>query len=160
MIKDEDVKDELYLSVKMLRAQPMTRLAYNQERGWHLPEGENGADAGYMVKPVRQFPLENYVTWTPKEIFERDSQQIDNLSFGHALAACLDGAKIARQSWNGANQYIIFVAPTAYEVGMSVCGNPEALQPFLALVNSQGTFQPGWLPSMGDLLKTDWYVRV
>lgn len=35
---------EQFIGVKLINANPMTRLAYNQFRGWELPEDENGDD--------------------------------------------------------------------------------------------------------------------
>lgn len=41
-----------YIGTKIINASPMTRLAYNQLRGWMLPANENGDDAGYLVEYV------------------------------------------------------------------------------------------------------------
>jgi len=38
-----------YIGAKLINARPMTRLEYNQFRGWELPADENGDDAGYVV---------------------------------------------------------------------------------------------------------------
>ena len=37
-----------YIGTKRINATPMTRIAYNQFRGWTLPEDENGDDAGFL----------------------------------------------------------------------------------------------------------------
>lgn len=34
-----------YVGTKVVRAKPMTRLEYNNFRGWELPANENGDDA-------------------------------------------------------------------------------------------------------------------
>jgi hypothetical protein len=39
-----------YIGTKIIKATPMTRLAYNQLRGWALPSNENGDDAGFLVE--------------------------------------------------------------------------------------------------------------
>lgn len=39
----------LYIGTKTVHASPMTRAAYNDYRGWKLPENENGDDAGFLV---------------------------------------------------------------------------------------------------------------
>ena len=36
---------QLHIGTKMVTAQPMTRQAYNDYRGWTLPADEDGADA-------------------------------------------------------------------------------------------------------------------
>ena len=35
-----------FIGTKVINAKPMTRLEYNQFRGWELPADENGADEG------------------------------------------------------------------------------------------------------------------
>lgn len=64
-----------YVGTKAINAKPMTRLAYNQLRGWQLPDDENGDDAGYIVeyadgqrRNVEGF--EGYVSWSPADVFE------------------------------------------------------------------------------------------
>ena len=39
-----------YESHKVVKAQPMTRLEYNELRGWAVPGDEDGSDAGYLVE--------------------------------------------------------------------------------------------------------------
>lgn len=39
-----------HIGVKLINAYPMTRLAYNDFRGWELPSDENGSDEGYLVE--------------------------------------------------------------------------------------------------------------
>ena len=41
---------QLHIGTKQVTATPMTRLAYNEYRGWTVPADENGADAGYLVE--------------------------------------------------------------------------------------------------------------
>lgn len=57
----------------------MTRLEYNQFRGWTLPADENGEDAGYLVEytdggtpNTKEFA--GYISWSPKEQFENQSK--------------------------------------------------------------------------------------
>lgn len=66
----------LYQGTKQLYAEAMTRGAYNQYRGWDLPAGEDPASEGYIVEyadggkpnmPDRT----GYVSWSPKDVFER-----------------------------------------------------------------------------------------
>jgi hypothetical protein len=76
-----------YIGNQVIKAKPMTRLAYNQLRGWALPADENGADAGYLVeytdggKPNLE-GYAGYVSWSPAEQFEwayRERPAIDGL---------------------------------------------------------------------------------
>lgn len=65
-----------YLGTKIVNAKPMSRLEYNQFRGWTLPADENGADEGYLVEYVgpgqkaNTAEYEGYVSWSPKDVFE------------------------------------------------------------------------------------------
>ena len=54
-----------YIGTKLIKAEPMTRGAYNKYRGWTIPENENPEDEGYLVRYS-----DNYVSWSPKEVFE------------------------------------------------------------------------------------------
>ena len=61
-------------ALKKVNATPMTRQAYNDYRGWTLPEGENGDDEGYLTEdingPINTDEFMGYVSWTPKAMFE------------------------------------------------------------------------------------------
>lgn len=72
---------KLYEGTKRLLAQPMTRGAYNQYRGWETPAGENPADPGYLVeyqdggKP--NCPRHaGYISWSPADVFERSYKEV------------------------------------------------------------------------------------
>nr|WP_244832341.1 Gp49 family protein [Caballeronia sp. TF1N1] len=65
-----------YVGTKVVHGVPMTRGDYNALRGWDLPAGESGDDAGYLVEytdgggpNVTGFP--GYISWSPKDVFER-----------------------------------------------------------------------------------------
>lgn len=141
--------------VMLVSATPITRQAYNDFRGWQLPADENGSDEGYLVECSDV--AGGFVTWIPKGI-EVTYNSIFGLTFGFALEALKQGCKVARTGWNGKGQYIVLVKPGYYDVGCSLVDKPGTLQPFLALKNAQDMFQPGWVPSQGDLFAEDWYV--
>lgn len=61
-----------YVGTKVIEAQPMTRGAYNEYRGWQIPENENPADAGYLVKYS-----DDYVSWSPADVFETIYREYD-----------------------------------------------------------------------------------
>lgn len=76
-------------ALKKVNATPMTRQAYNDYRGWTLPENENGDDEGYLTEdidgPVNTDEFMGYVSWTPKAMFdsqfyEANDQQTDELT--------------------------------------------------------------------------------
>ena len=75
-----------YIGTKVIKAFPMTRKEYNDERGWALPANENGDDPGYLgIYPDSDSNTEKYqgyVSWSPKKQFEAayaDIGQVDHL---------------------------------------------------------------------------------
>lgn len=65
-----------YTCHKTVRAKPMTRGDYDALRGWIVPADENPSDDGYLVEyldggPANVRGYENYVSWSPKDVFER-----------------------------------------------------------------------------------------
>lgn len=88
-----------HIGVKLINAFPMTRHEYNAFRGWQLPADENGADEGYLVeyldggKPNTD-RFDGYVSWSPKEVFEKAYRPVSGLSFGLAIEALKKGKKL------------------------------------------------------------------
>lgn len=62
---------EKFIGIKRIEAEPMTRGAYNELRGWIMPKDENPADEGYIVKYS-----DGYVSWSPKQAFEEAYSKI------------------------------------------------------------------------------------
>lgn len=67
--------NQRYIGTKIILALAMTRLAYNEYRGWSLPADENGADEGYLVEytdgGAPNHPAhEGYISWSPKAQFD------------------------------------------------------------------------------------------
>nr|AKH46030.1 hypothetical protein B739_1374 [uncultured marine virus] len=70
-------EEKTYIGVKLIKAKPINRIDYNKFRGWKLHDDENGADEGYMVT----YPdSDNYVSWSPKEIFDKSYFQLEDES--------------------------------------------------------------------------------
>ena len=72
---------DVFIGTKVVNARPMNRLAYNELRGWKLPEDENGNDAGYLVEYTDKLDnhvagFKGYVSWSPKDVFERAYSKI------------------------------------------------------------------------------------
>ncbi|MDC9598323.1 DUF2829 domain-containing protein [Xenorhabdus anantnagensis] len=78
-------------------------------------------------------------------------------TFSEALEAVKAGKFIHRAGWNGANQFIarIYAGNAAYRKGAIIAD----MQDCLGLKNTQGTMQPGWAPSQGDLFAEDWVIQ-
>lgn len=70
-----------YVGMKIINAKPMTRIDYNNFRGWSLPDNENGEDEGYLVEYTdggnpNTTDYKGYVSWSPKDVFERAYKEI------------------------------------------------------------------------------------
>ena len=88
------------------------------------------------------------------------------MDFSQALDLCKMGAKIARESWNGPNQFVMH--QKGYPDGIPINSNtaeatglPEGtvckFAPYLMLFNAQEVFVP-WQPTQGDVLAEDWVI--
>lgn len=98
-------------------------------------------------------PLAFYSTYKPFEPFAIDMAAAD---FSDALMWLKEGKRVQRAGWNGAGQWVVLIDPgnAMYTKG----GASAPMQPCLGLKNAQGSMQPGWVPSMGDLMADDWQV--
>ncbi|MCV4287884.1 hypothetical protein OH708_08205 [Pseudomonas capsici] len=64
-----------FIGSKIVTALAMSRLAYNEYRGWTLPADENGADEGYLVEYTdggqpNHPDHTGYISWSPKAQFD------------------------------------------------------------------------------------------
>lgn len=164
-----------YIGTKIVNAEPMTRLEYNQFRGWELPADENGADDGYLVEYVdggqaNTEAYKGYVSWSPKAVFENAYNPDGNLSFGDAVMLMKKGHKLSRKGWNGKGMWVIYnpgsqgktldmsEGSVYKEHGLTQC---EILPHFdMYTVNAEGrrAMLPGWLASQSDIDANDWGV--
>lgn len=71
------------------------------------------------------------------------------LDFSQALIQLKKGAQARRFGWNGAGQCVYLERFADFDV---------SFKPTFVLHNAQGELQPGWVPSMGDLLADDWEI--
>lgn len=74
-------EQKTYVGTKVIHAQPMNRAEYNYFRGWDVPSDENPEDEGFLVEYPDQSsntPLyQGYVSWSPKEVFEKSYNLMD-----------------------------------------------------------------------------------
>ncbi|SAU10303.1 DUF2829 domain-containing protein [Klebsiella pneumoniae] len=169
-----------HIGVKLINAFPMTRQAYNDFRGWQLPADENGVDEGYLVeyldggKPNTD-RFDGYVSWSPKEVFEKAYRPVSGLSFGLAIEALKQGKKVARAGWNGKGMWLAYVKPytEAVHTGSTPCfcsrvfelpegaqGDPKRAPeqlPYIAMKTADDKLVP-WLASQTDVLAEDWQI--
>ena len=115
------------------------------------PQVKDGVD-GYKV-----VYSDNYISWSPKNVFEEAYREIDNMSFGLALEALRKGFKVARKGWNGKGIYIEMQNPDEHS---------KMTQPYLYIVTTNlitnNQYAPKgivpWLPSQTDILAEDWLI--
>lgn len=150
-----------YIGTKMIRALPMTRLKYNEFRGWTLPADENGDDAGYLVEYLdggkpNTTQYMGYVSWSPAEQFNAAYRPTTGLTFGLALEALKLGKKVAREGWNGKGMWLKLVPAGLAD---AVAFQHAALRPlpWIGMKTADECFVP-WLASQTDMLADDWQV--
>ena len=167
-----------YLGTKLVNMAPMTRQEYIDFRGWELPADEDGADEGYLVEyldggKANTKEYAGYVSWSPKDIADRNYRPINGLTFGLAIEAAKLGKKIARKGWNGKNMWVVLMPAKHIGPDTPLDSQPyfamrTALgqwqpgwldsQPYFAMWTALGQWQPGWLASQSDMLAEDWEI--
>ena len=157
-----------YIGVKEINAVPMTREEYNELRGWVVPADENPDDKGYLVeymdggKPNHP-GFDGYISWSPKDVFERAYRLVSGLTFGQAIEALKAGKKVARAGWNGKGMFVYYVPANSYQAQTGVAksffgeGSLVPYNAYLAIKNVDDTVST-WVPSINDVLSEDWAV--
>lgn len=159
---------DLYIGTKMVNAEPMTRAEYNAFRGWELPADENGADEGYLVEYLdggkpNTTTHAGYVSWSPKEQFDKAYRKTTGMPFGLAVEAVKKGKKIARAGWNGKGMFLFLVPGSTFKVnrapllGIYPEGTEINYHAHIDMKTADGTIVP-WLASQTDVLADDWIV--
>lgn len=157
-----------FIGTKMVLARPMSRGKYSIYRGWLLPLGEDPADEGFLVEYTDGGAANHpnhagYISWSPKDVFERAYRPSSGLDFGAALQALKAGKRVAREGWNGKGMFVYYVPANAYPARTGVAQayfGEEALVPYaayLALKGVDGVIST-WVPSINDTLAEDWMV--
>ena len=155
-----------YIGVKLINAFPMTRLAYNDFRGWQLPADENGEDEGYLVeyldggKPNTD-RFDGYVSWSPKEVFEKAYRPVSGLSFGLAIEALKQGKSLQRAGWNGKGMYLVLVGGNTIRQAIADhYGDAGETFPVLDAIYMKTADEKlvPWLASQTDVLAEDWQI--
>jgi|11_taG_2_1085331.scaffolds.fasta_scaffold00026_79 hypothetical protein len=166
-----------YLGTKEIKATPMKRGEYNDYRGWTIPADENPNDDGYLVEyldsPSHQLhpAHEHYISWSPKDVFERAYREVNGLTFGQAIEALKMGKRVAREGWNGKGMFL-FLLPADDGIPTKVINDP-ALRTVIETETGKDTFDAygsirmwtadkkvltGWLASQTDMLAEDWVL--
>lgn len=159
---------KMFIGTKMVLARPMGRGEYNTYRGWQIPLDENPADEGFLVEYVDGGASNHpghagYISWSPKDVFERAYRLSSGLTFGDALQALKAGKRVARAGWNGKGMFVYYVRAAAYlaqsEAAKTYFGENAYVPyaPYLALKGVDERVST-WVPSINDVLAEDWVV--
>lgn len=157
---------EQFIGTKLVNAKPMSRVDYNLFRGWDLPADENGADEGFLVEYVdggkANTPFyECYVSWSPKDVFERAYKSAAKFDFGEAVRRLKAGKLVAREGWNGKGMFLLLVPGSTFAVsrapllGIFPEGTEINYLPHIDMRTATGEIVP-WLASQSDVLCEDW----
>lgn len=167
---------ENYIGVKEVIAKPMTRIEYNNYRGWELPEDEKRMenDEGYLVEytnsPNSNHPNhKGYISWSPKAVFDESYRQTNGMTFGLAIESLKSGRCVARKGWNGKGMFIYKALPNTVpaEIVPKMISLPEDAKKLISeaivfgsamtIVKPDGTAD-SWVASSSDTFAEDWYV--
>lgn len=147
-----------YIGSKVVQAELMCQSAWYAENNWAIPPWEGWDGEGYKVRYE-----DGYESWSPKEAFEAAYRRTDGMSFGLALEAAKKGFRIARQGWNGKDQYVELGTDFQYTCTASDIPRSVGVQhtdigsKALVFVGTRGR-QVGWLASQADMLADDWRI--
>lgn len=139
-----------YIGTKIIQAEPKMRKVPAENC-----LADRGFEDGYKV-----IYSDGYESWSPKDVFEAAYRATDGMSFGLAIEAAKMGKKIAREGWNGKNQYVELASCISYKnsAGEIVNVDHDAIgNKALAFVGTSGV-QMGWLASQADMLADDWKI--
>lgn len=166
--------NQQYIGTKVIAALAMSRLAYNEYRGWALPADENGADEGYLVEYLdggkpNHLGHTGYISWSPKEQFDNAYRPVSGMSFGLAIEALKRGSRVARAGWNGKGMWLVLVpgtpeaalrpgTPYHAATGLESCEILPHIDMWTVNAQSRRAMLPGWVASQTDMLADDWQL--
>lgn len=128
--------------------------AYCEKKGLPLPAGVEPQPRRYVLSM-------------------HDDLDVGSGNFELALHALKGGLRVARNGWDGRVKFVVLMPElqlppynhqepgpkvndrTAKHIGANT---PLNSRPYFALFKPTGEWQPGWVPSTGDLLANDWFL--
>jgi hypothetical protein len=133
-----------YIGTKVVNAEPQAcqKDTHNSKAG----------DPGYKVEYE-----DGYVSWSPKDVFDKAYRPTTSMSFGVAIEALRAGRRVARSGWNGKGIFCELQTPDAHSKMTSpyIYINTTGLQ--TDNQDAPKSLVP-WLASQTDMLSEDWEV--
>lgn len=160
---------QTYYGTKRLMAKPMSSGEYHDYCSFDQKYAEGKNDPGYLVEycdgeQINDERHDGYISWSPKDVFEKAYQPTDRMNFGHALAALKEGYKVTRRGWSGSMMWLVLVSRTDdvtlregseyYNAGL----RNVSIKAHIDMMTADGEMQPGWLASQSDMLADDWMI--
>ena len=156
----------LAVGTKVVKFIPMTAHAFSEYTNRKITSAQERE--GYLVEyepqpnDVRCKGHDGYISWTPKEVFEKSYKFNGKFEFGHALFLAKRGLKVARSGWNGAGMFAYIVDKGHYKAKTKAIRGffEDDIVPYRAywaIKPAQDDVTP-WSPSGSDTLADDWVV--
>lgn len=148
---------ERYLGVKIIHAEPMSEFDFRRAKGM-TPSSDEKDKNGYKV-----IYEDGYVSWSPKDVFEKAYRRIDGLTFGLAIEALKQGKKVARKGWNGKGMWLHIANGKhydSYSIDLFSTDYPQTKEvlPTIIMKTATDEILVGWLASQTDMLAEDWMI--
>jgi hypothetical protein len=152
-----------YLGVKLISAEPMSEFGFiNKIKNEEIPSNKENRE-GYLVTYE-----DGYVSWSPKDVFEKAYRPIDGLTFGLAIEALKNGKMVARKGWNGKAMFLFLSDILDFGCDIETINKLESIGvlPTVSGLHGQTIVMKtadnklvfGWLASQTDMLAEDWEI--
>ena len=151
-----------YIGTKIVKAWPCYRVTPRDGNFAYANLGDVVTTGGKIEEGYRVQYEDGYLSWSPKDVFEKAYRPTDGMSFGLAIEAAKQGKKIARAGWNGKGMFLYYVPAAAYPPSTEVAkeafgGENVPYGAYIAMKTAQGNVVP-WLASQTDMLADDWFI--
>lgn len=131
----------------------------------HMPGGETESITNPKVAEKIAYVDKTYdddlVHANCKDIYIEDvvfCLKDDTYDFGTAIGFLKDGMKVAREGWNGKDQFLVYIDPYNNEQFKLTEEMPlGTFYPYIAIKTNYNAIVP-WLASQTDMLAEDWVV--
>lgn len=125
--------------------------------GVKLIEAESGIEPHGHKEGYKVQYEDGYISWSPKDVFEKAYRSIDGMTFGLAIEALKCGFKVKRKGWNGVGIFLELQIPDKHS---------KMTQPYIYIdtlnLETQNPNAPKgrvpWLASQTDMLAEDWEI--